>query len=61
MSKWKLKFGVIWGGSAISVFTSAIMQMALIWHLAIATESALILSVASIAPGKHSRGQKNDP
>ena len=40
---------MIWGGSAISVFTSAIMQMALIWHLAIATESALILAAASIA------------
>jgi DHA3 family macrolide efflux protein-like MFS transporter len=49
LNNWKLKFGVIWGGSAISIFTSAIMQMALIWHLAIATESAMILSVASIA------------
>jgi len=49
LSNWKLKFTVLWGGSAISVFTSAIMQMALIWHLAITTESALILSVASIA------------
>ena len=49
LNNWKLKFTLIWGGCAISVFTSAIMQMALIWHLAITTESALILSVASIA------------
>jgi len=49
LNNWKLKFLLIWGGSAISIFTSAIMQMALIWHLAIATESALILSIASIA------------
>jgi len=49
LNNWKLKFLLVWGGSAISIFTSAIMQMALIWHLAIATESALILSIASIA------------
>ena len=49
MNNWKLKFTVLWGGSAVSIFTSAIMQMALIWHIAISTESALMLSVASIA------------
>ena len=49
MNNWKLKFGVIWSGQAISFFTSSILQMALIWHLAIVTSSALVLSVASIA------------
>ena len=49
MINWKLKFLVIWSGQAISVFTSSIMQMALIWHLAIVTSSALVLSLASIA------------
>jgi DHA3 family macrolide efflux protein-like MFS transporter len=49
MNNWKLKFALIWSGQAVSFFTSAILQMALIWHLAIVTSSALILSVASIA------------
>ena len=49
MNNWKLKFTVIWSGQAISIFTSAVLQMALIWHLAITTNSALILSLASIA------------
>jgi len=46
---WKLKFGVIWSGQAISVFTSSVLQMALIWHIAIDTNSALMLSIASFA------------
>jgi len=49
MNNWKLKFIVIWSGQAISIFTSAVLQMALIWHLAITTNSALVLSLASIA------------
>ena len=49
MGNWKIKFAVIWSGQAVSIFTSAVLQMALIWHLAIETESALILSLASIA------------
>jgi len=46
---WKFKFGVIWSGQAISVFTSSILQMALIWHLAMLTGSALMLSMAAFA------------
>jgi DHA3 family macrolide efflux protein-like MFS transporter len=49
MSNWKIKFGVIWSGQAISFFTSTILQMALIWHLTITTNSAMVLAVASIA------------
>ena len=49
MNNWKLKFTVIWSGQAISIFTSAVVQMALIWHLAITTNSALVLSLASLA------------
>jgi len=49
MNNWKLKFFTIWSGQAVSLFTSAILQMALIWHLAIITNSALVLSLASIA------------
>jgi DHA3 family macrolide efflux protein-like MFS transporter len=49
MGNWKLKFTIIWSGQAISFFTSAILQMALIWHLTITTNSALVLALASIA------------
>ncbi|MDR0794458.1 MAG: MFS transporter [Tannerella sp.] len=49
MNNWKLKFFILWSGQAVSFFTSAILQMALIWHLAIVTNSALVLSIASIA------------
>src|SRR5215470_15693117 len=49
MNNWKLKFLVIWSGQAISILSSAILQMALIWHLTITTGSALILSLASVA------------
>ena len=49
MNNWKLKFFTIWSGQAVSLFTSAILQMALIWHMAIVTNSALVLSLASIA------------
>jgi DHA3 family macrolide efflux protein-like MFS transporter len=48
LNNWKLKFITLWTGQAISLFTSAILQMALIWHLAITTNSAFILSPASI-------------
>lgn len=46
---WKLKFGVIWSGQAISVFTSSVLQMAIIWYIALTTNSALLLSLASFA------------
>lgn len=49
MNNWKLRFAVLWAGQAISTLTSAVMQMALIWHLAISTSSAMVLSIASLA------------
>lgn len=47
-NNWKYKFFTIWFGQTISFLTSAILQMALIWHLSLKTESAAILSLASI-------------
>ena len=49
MNNWKLRFFTIWSGQAVSLFTSSILQMALIWHLAIVTNSAFVLALASIA------------
>lgn len=48
-TNWKLKFFIIWSGQAVSILTSAVLQMALIWRLSIQTNSAAILSLASIA------------
>lgn len=46
---WKRNFYIMWGGQAVSVLTSSILQMALIWHLTAETKSALVLSLASMA------------
>lgn len=46
---WKRTFFTIWGGQAVSLITSAIVQMAFIFYLTQKTDSALILSLASLA------------
>jgi MFS transporter, DHA3 family, macrolide efflux protein len=48
-SRWKKKFYTIWAGQAVSLITSAILQMAFIFYLTEKTESAMILSIASMA------------
>lgn len=45
---WKQKFFTIWSGQAISLISSAILQMAIIFHLTEKTGSAMVLSVASL-------------
>jgi|SRR5690554_1098473 len=47
--KWKRDFFTIWSGQAISLITSAILQMAIIFYLTEQTGSALVLSIASMA------------
>ena len=47
--KWKQTFYFLWVGQAVSVLTSSILQMALIWHLTVITQSAFVLSMASLA------------
>lgn len=49
MITWKRQFAVIWTGQAISIFTSSIIQMAIIWYLTDKTKSATILSLATLA------------
>ncbi|WP_312072161.1 macrolide efflux MFS transporter Mef(A) [Anaerotignum propionicum] len=46
--KWKQYFFTIWTGQAISLFTSAILQMAIIFYLTEKTGSAMVLSIASL-------------
>lgn len=45
---WRPRFFTIWGGQAISLLGSQIVQFALIWYLTQQTGSATILAVASL-------------
>lgn len=47
ITKWKQTFFMIWAGQSISLITSAILQMAIIFYLTEKTQSAMILSIAS--------------
>ena len=48
-SSWKLKLACVWGGELVSVLTSSILQMGLVWHITLTTNSASMLSLASLA------------
>lgn len=45
---WKFKYFAIWTGQGISVFTSSVLQMAIVWYLTNTTKSAFILSLATL-------------
>lgn len=45
---WKRSFFTIWAGQAVSLITSAVLQMAIIWYLTDTTGSALVLSMATM-------------
>ncbi|WP_066640374.1 macrolide efflux MFS transporter Mef(A) [Desulfolucanica intricata] len=47
-NNWKLKFFTIWAGQAVSLITSAILQMAIIFYLTEKTGSAMVLSMSSL-------------
>lgn len=49
VDRWKRDFAILWSGEAVSVLTSSVLQMALIWNLTASTKSALVLSMASLA------------
>lgn len=48
-TSWKLKLACVWGGELVSVLTSSILQMGFIWHITLTTNSASMLSLASLA------------
>ena len=39
----------MWGGELVSVLTSSILQMGFVWHITLTTNSASMLSLASLA------------
>ncbi len=45
---WKSRFFTIWGGQALSILGSQLVQFALIWYLTVRTGSATILATASL-------------
>ncbi|MGB2894683.1 MAG: MFS transporter [Anaerolineales bacterium] len=46
--RWKTHFFTIWGGQALSILGSQLVQFALIWHLTVKTGSATVLATASL-------------
>jgi DHA3 family macrolide efflux protein-like MFS transporter len=47
-TNWRARFFTIWGGQAISLFGSRLVQFALIWWLTAETGSATVLAIASL-------------
>ncbi|MBN1318433.1 MAG: MFS transporter [Anaerolineales bacterium] len=45
---WKTTFFTIWGGQALSILGSQLVQFALIWYLTVQTGSAIVLATASL-------------
>jgi DHA3 family macrolide efflux protein-like MFS transporter len=47
-TNWKQRFFTIWGGQAISLFGTRLVQFALIWWLTLETGSATVLAIATL-------------
>ncbi len=47
-ANWKRNFFTIWAGQALSLITSSILQMVIIWYLIEQTGSAMVLSMATL-------------
>lgn len=46
--RWKAPFFTIWGGQALSILGSQLVQFSLIWYLTVETGSATVLATASL-------------
>jgi len=46
---WKLNFGSLFAGQAVSLFGSSLVQFALVWYLTQKTGSATVLATATLA------------
>lgn len=47
-NRWKRQFATLWIGQAVSIFTSAVVQMSLIWYITYKTDSAAMLTLATL-------------
>ncbi len=48
MQNWKRTFITIWSGQAVSILTSSVLQMAIVWYITQRTGSAALLSLATL-------------
>lgn len=48
MKNWRRTFITIWSGQAISILTSSVLQMAIVWYITQETGSAALLSFATL-------------
>lgn len=48
-ASWRRPLAIVWVGEFFSVLTSSILQMGLIWHVTLTTNSASALSLVSLA------------
>jgi len=48
MNHWNRRFFAIWLGQGISIFTSAVIQMSIVWYLTDRTGSAAVLAVTTM-------------
>ncbi|MCC7358596.1 MAG: MFS transporter [Anaerolineales bacterium] len=48
-ANWKLHFGALFAGQAVSLFGSGLVQFALVWYLTQTTGSATVLATATLA------------
>ncbi len=46
--RWRRTFFTVWGGQALSLFGSELVQFALVWWLTLRTDSATVLSIAML-------------
>lgn len=47
-NNWKRSFFVLWSGQAVSMFTSSVIHMAIIWYITDITRSAAVLSIGTL-------------
>lgn len=48
VNAWRRTFIILWAGQAVSLLTSSILQMSIVWHITRETQSAAILSLATL-------------
>lgn len=48
-SQWKRRITVVWIGQSVSLLSSTVLQMCLIWYLTFRTQSASIVTLATLA------------
>ena len=48
MNNWKNKFIILGSAQAISMLTSSVLQMSVVWHLTLRTESAIVITMATL-------------